>query len=55
MAARMKERYTTEIVPALQREFEYANIMQVPRLHKATVNVGLGEVTRSGAIMTASS
>ena len=46
MAARLKERYQTEVVPALQREFEYENIMQVPRLHKATVNIGLGEAIR---------
>jgi large subunit ribosomal protein L5 len=46
MAARLKERYAAEVVPVLQREFNYENIMQVPRLHKATVNVGLGEAIR---------
>ena len=46
MVARLKERYATEVVPALQREFEYENIMQVPRFHKTTVNVGLGEAVR---------
>ena len=46
MAARMKERYENEILPTLRREFEYQNVMQVPRLHKITVNIGLGEAIR---------
>jgi len=43
MAARLRERYRQEIVPALMQEFKYENIMQVPRLVKIVVNVGLGE------------
>ncbi len=39
----LKERYTEEIVPTLMREYGYENIMQVPRITKAVVNVGLGE------------
>jgi large subunit ribosomal protein L5 len=39
----MKEQYTTEIVPALMKEFEYKSVMQVPRLTKVVVNIGLGE------------
>src|SRR5688572_21921379 len=53
MVARMKERYEAEVVPALQREFEYDNIMQVPRLHKTTVNVGLGEAVREAKALDA--
>jgi large subunit ribosomal protein L5 len=41
--SRLKERYRQEIAPALQKEFSYANSMQVPRLHKITVNIGMGE------------
>lgn len=40
---RLKERYRQEIAPELMREFNYANPMQVPRVEKITVNIGLGE------------
>ncbi len=43
MSGQLKERYTTEVVPALQKQFGYANPMQVPRLDKIVVNIGLGE------------
>jgi large subunit ribosomal protein L5 len=43
MAPRLKERYQNEIVPELMREFGYRNVMQVPRVAKVTVNIGLGE------------
>ena len=43
MAARLKERYRAEIVPELMREFSYGNVMQVPRVEKITLNIGLGE------------
>jgi large subunit ribosomal protein L5 len=43
MAARLKERYRAEIVPELMREFSYKNPMQVPRVEKITLNIGLGE------------
>jgi len=40
--ARMKDRYRSEVVPALMKEFEYHNVMQVPRLEKVVVNMGVG-------------
>jgi large subunit ribosomal protein L5 len=40
---RLKDRYRKEILPALMKEFGYRNVMQVPRLQKIVVNVGLGE------------
>jgi large subunit ribosomal protein L5 len=43
MAPRLKERYREEVIPALMKEFGYANVMEVPRPQKATVNIGLGE------------
>jgi len=43
MAPRLKERYKAEIVPELLKEFEYGNVMRVPRVDKVTVNIGLGE------------
>ena len=39
----MHERYEREVVPALMREFSYSNPMQVPRVAKVGVNVGVGE------------
>jgi large subunit ribosomal protein L5 len=39
----LKQRYTTEVIPALRSEFGYTNPMQVPRLEKIVVNIGLGE------------
>jgi large subunit ribosomal protein L5 len=40
---RMQERYQQEVVPALQNAFSYRNIMEVPRIQKVVVNIGLGE------------
>ena len=43
MANRMKERYTAEIAPALNKKFGYKSVMQIPKLSKVIVNVGCGE------------
>ena len=40
---RMQERYNKEIAPALFKSFEFRNVMQVPRIQKVVVNIGLGE------------
>ncbi len=54
--ARLKEIYRKEIVPRLMKEFEYKNLMQVPKLHKITINMGLGEaITNAKILDTASS
>jgi large subunit ribosomal protein L5 len=45
--ARLKEKYRDEVVPAMMKEFGYENSMQVPRLEKITVNVGVGEATQN--------
>jgi large subunit ribosomal protein L5 len=47
MAARLKERYRAEIRPALIKEMGYKNTMQVPRLEKVVVNIGLGEAVQN--------
>ena len=39
----LKERYSTEILPVLVKEFEYKNVMQAPRVRKVVLNVGVGE------------
>jgi large subunit ribosomal protein L5 len=54
MTQRLHERYKAEIVPALTKQFEYGNPMQVPRLSKIVVNIGLGEaLTNAKAIEAA--
>jgi large subunit ribosomal protein L5 len=40
---RMQEKYNTDIVPALRKAFDLTNIMQVPRITKVVVNIGMGE------------
>lgn len=50
---RLKERYRTEVVPALVEEFGYENIMQVPRLQKVVVNVGAGEALQNAKALDA--
>jgi large subunit ribosomal protein L5 len=49
--SRLKEKYTKEVVPALTKEFGYANVMAVPRIHKIVVNMGLGEATQNAKIV----
>jgi large subunit ribosomal protein L5 len=43
VSGQLKERYTAEAIPALQKQFGYGNPNQVPRLDKIVVNIGLGE------------
>jgi large subunit ribosomal protein L5 len=45
--SRLKERYTREIAPKLMKEFGYTNPMQVPRLTKLLINMGLGEAIQN--------
>jgi len=49
--ARLKEYYIKEVVPALIKEFEYKNRMEVPRLEKIVVNMGLGEAIQNVKIL----
>jgi large subunit ribosomal protein L5 len=51
MAARLKEKYTTEIKPALAKELNIKNVMAVPKLDKIVINMGLGEATQNVKIM----
>ena len=53
MAARLREKYAKEVVPALMKEFSYKNPMQVPRLVKVVVNVGLGEAIQNPKLLDA--
>ncbi len=49
----LRTRYQQEIVPLLMKEFGYKNPMQVPRLEKIVVNVGMGEATANGKLLEA--
>jgi len=48
---RLKEKYRTEIVPAMREQFGYKNVMQVPRVTKVTLNMGIGEGTRDAKVV----
>ena len=48
---RLKKRYREEIVPALNEEFKYANVMQIPGLTKIVVNMGVGEAAHDSKIL----
>jgi len=51
--ARLKEKYKKEIVPALMKDLEYDNVMQVPKLEKIVVNIGLGEAVQNAKAIDA--
>jgi large subunit ribosomal protein L5 len=48
---RLREKYRNDVVPALQKEFGYTNVMAVPRLEKVVVNMGLGEATSNAKLV----
>ena len=50
---RLKEKYEKETVPALMKRFGYKNVMQVPRLEKIVVNVGVGEAIQNMKLLDA--
>ena len=51
MAARLKEMYKNEVFSALKEQFNYDNVMQVPKLVKVTLNMGLGEAKENAKIL----
>src|ERR671939_914531 len=51
--SRLHQRYLRDVVPALTRDFNYQNPMQVPRLAKVTVNVGVGEAIQNSKALDA--
>jgi large subunit ribosomal protein L5 len=53
LAARLKEKYREEIGPALMQELGYTTIMQVPRLVKVVVNIGMGEAVQNAKSLDA--
>lgn len=50
---RLKEKYQKEIVPSLQKKFEYKSIMQVPKLEKVVINIGVGDASHNSKLLDA--
>jgi large subunit ribosomal protein L5 len=53
MAPRLREKYQNEVVQALMQEFKYSTVMQVPRLEKVVLNIGLGEALQNNKALDA--
>lgn len=49
--ARLKDRYLSEVVPAMQSQFKYTSAMQIPKLEKVVLNMGVGEVKENPKAM----
>ncbi len=52
---RLLERYRKEVVPTMKKEFEYSNVMRVPRIEKVVLNIGLGEALQNAKALDAAS
>ncbi|MFA5908184.1 MAG: 50S ribosomal protein L5 [Vicinamibacterales bacterium] len=48
---RLRDKYRAEVIPALQKEFGYKNVMAVPKVTKVVVNMGLGEATQNAKVV----
>lgn len=53
MVARLKERYLNEITPALMQKFNYTSVMQVPKINKVVINIGMGEAVQNSKLLDA--
>ena len=51
MSSRLKDTYANEIVPAMMKKFGYKNVMQVPKLYKIVVNMGVGEAKENPKVL----
>jgi len=51
MTPRLREHYNKTVAPALLKEFDYGNVMAVPKLEKISVNIGLGEATQNPKLL----
>ena len=51
--ARLKDKYVSEVIPALQQKFQYGNINEVPRLEKIVLNMGVGEAKENAKLLDA--
>ena len=53
MAVRLREMYKADVVPALQKKFNYKSVMQIPNLDKVIINVGCGEAKDNAKVVDA--
>lgn len=51
MAARLKERFLNEVTPALMQKFNYKSVMQVPKVEKVVINMGVGEAVQNAKVL----
>lgn len=51
MAARLKEKYMKEIVPSMMAKFQYRSVMQVPKIEKVVINMGVGEAVGNAKVL----
>ncbi|BBH24009.1 50S ribosomal protein L5 [Paenibacillus baekrokdamisoli] len=51
MAVRMKDRFLNEITPALMQKFNYTTVMQVPKIEKVVINMGVGEAVSNSKVL----
>ncbi len=51
MAGRMKDRFLNEITPALMQKFNYSTVMQVPKIEKVVINMGVGEAVANSKVL----
>lgn len=51
MTTRMKEKYINEITPALLKKFDYSSVMQVPKVDKVVINMGLGDAVQNPKVL----
>ena len=49
--ARLREVYKSKVIPAMQQDFGYKNVMAIPKLEKVAINIGLGEATGNSKLM----
>ena len=52
---RLKEKYLNEVVPSLKEKYNYKSIMEVPKLEKVVINMGVGDATTNSKLLEASS
>lgn len=50
---RLKEKYVNEIVPSLMKKYNYTSVMQVPKLEKIVINIGVGDATVNSKLLDA--
>jgi len=53
MPARLQEKYRTEVVPVLKKDFGLANVMEVPKIDKVVINMGMGGASQNIKVLDA--